>query len=308
MRRKKVLTFLLFAFLIIIICSATMPVFSLQNNMSIPSYGTINHSGLPTPSPTPTTTSQPTGKYVGFRYNDETSTYNVPQWGTNYWLSVANRYVSLVSGSTAVAQWILPESTAVNFNQAMDNALSILDSNGVYVFLQPGEDDYHAADPYQYDLGYLIDATLANYGHHSCVLGVGFDLEMRGANWWTYVYTTDAEATQWVNKVKSYNSNYKLFLKHWNRAVMPPTVRNGIVFVDDSQGFNSLSSMVAEFRAWGNSFSGAEVGFGVGYVADQWWWSQLSNPPRDVAQALFDNIPNAKWVYWVNFSIHEVFP
>jgi len=66
MSRKKVSTFLFFALLIIITCSAILPVFSLQNNISIASHGTINYSGLsssiatPTPTPTPTTTPTPT--------------------------------------------------------------------------------------------------------------------------------------------------------------------------------------------------------------------------------------------------------
>ena len=45
MNRKNVSTVLSFAFLIFVICSAILPVSSLQNNMIISSYGTVNYSG-----------------------------------------------------------------------------------------------------------------------------------------------------------------------------------------------------------------------------------------------------------------------
>lgn len=242
----------------------------------------------------------PKESYVGFRSNGEDS--------VDYWVSVANRYTALIPGTVPVGQWILPEAKAMTFDSTTDSMLTALDNAGVKVFLQPGEDVKGIGDPYEYSIDDLIDGTLQNYGHHSSVIGFGIDIEMRVNEWFEVIPITDIEATRWVNKIQGYDSDYKLFLKHFSQWVMPPTVRSGIIFIDDSQGFDSLASMVDEFKRWGSSFSQADVGFGVGYLADEWWWSQLANPPRDIAQALFQNIPNAKWVYWVNFSVHDVFP
>jgi len=44
-------TFLSFAFLVFIICLVTLPVLGLQNNKSIPSYGTVNYPIVPAPPP-----------------------------------------------------------------------------------------------------------------------------------------------------------------------------------------------------------------------------------------------------------------
>jgi hypothetical protein len=99
-----------------------------------------------------------------------------------------------------------------------------------------------------------------------------------------------------------------IFLKHWLPEFMPPTVRDGLLFVDDSQGFGSLEDMVAEFTAWGETFAPAPVAFQFGYQSDRLWWDDLENPPQAIGEKLVTAVPNLAGLYWVDFTILEMFP
>ena len=76
-----------------------------------------------------------------------------------------------------------------------------------------------------------------------------------------------------MTRAESGDPNDLVLLKHWLVEKMPPTERNGLVFVDDSQGHGSLNAMVTEFSAWGQAFAPAHVGFQYGYQSDKRWWS-----------------------------------
>jgi peptidoglycan/xylan/chitin deacetylase (PgdA/CDA1 family) len=179
--------------------------------------------------------------------------------------------------------------------------LTYFDTHGIKVFLQ--------VEPGDADVGTLIDLVLGHFGHHPCVAGFGVDVEwLKDADG----KASDAEAAAWESKVKSHNSAYRLFLKHWDAAYIPPTYRGDIIFIDDSQGFKpwkkGLDKMVAEFSEWANYFYPNPVGFQIGYERDRQWWSKLANPPEDIGDALDAAIPNPMGVFWVDFTLREVFP
>ena len=119
---------------------------------------------------------------------------------------------------------------------------------------------------------------------------------------------SDEVAERWVKAVRKHNPNYRLFLKHWDARWMPPTFRDGILFVNDSQQFESFEQMMSDFTEWGRTFAPAPVGFQYGYPADKIWWKYLEDPPKDIGQALLDEVPNTKALFWVDFTIIEVFP
>jgi len=223
--------------------------------------------------------------YAGFRTSGGLVTY---------WVYVAEQMVSAIPGTSPGGIWIV----VGEFNTVTNDSLTVFDDKGIKVWLQ--------VEPYSANIDQLIDTVLGNYGNHSCVLGFGIDLEWRRPS----SYVTDDEAQRWVNKIKQYNPDFRLFLKHWLPEVMPPTVREGIVFIDDSQDFGSggLESMVNEFKLWGENFSQTDVGFQIGYRSDEKWWSQLEKPPRDIGLALIENIPNCRFIFWVNFTAYDVFP
>ncbi|MBA7631070.1 hypothetical protein ES703_38597 [subsurface metagenome] len=177
------------------------------------------------------------------------------------------------------------------------------DTHGIHVWLQ--------VEPADAGVGTLIDLVLNQYGHHSCVKGFGVDVE-----WYQYsvaddfgVPVTDAEAEAWESAVKAHNVNYTLYLKHFYRDWMPPNYRGDIIFNDDYQIFDNLSDMVAQFADnWAPFFYPNPVWFQVGYEADKPWWSLLDNPPKDIGDALDAAIPNDMGVFWVDFTMRDVFP
>ncbi len=270
-------------------------------------------TSTPPPPPTPTGTSPGLG--AGFRF----STYGPPSNpGPAYWASVGEQMASRFPDAHPEAIWIvgnftgkgtflsfpadvkdtLITKTYVDMNEA---ALSLFDERGVRVWLQ--------VEPGDADVVTLIHLTLNQYHHHPCVIGFGVDVE-----WYKTgagpegTPVDDATAAAWAEAVRSHNPAYRLFLKHWDYRWMPPTLREGIVFVDDSQQFESLEHMIAEFSQWGQHFAPAPVAFQYGYPSDRVWWSLLQDPPQAIGRAILDNVPNTAALFWVDFTVLEVFP
>ncbi len=159
------------------------------------------------------------------------------------------------------------------------------------------------------DVETLIDLVLNQYKHHSCVIGLGIDVE-----WYNNASEgnsgekiSNTLAFKWESKVKSHNVSYKLFLKHWNRDWMPPNYRGDILFVDDSQNFDSLNQMVYEFSYyWADYFYPNTVLFQIGYESDRSWWNQLSNPIPDIGNAVSNKVKQNCGILWVDFTVESV--
>lgn len=239
-----------------------------------------------------------------------------------FFIDTANCMTTKVSGDAAPALiWIVslywsngniglnfPNPTGqaqphMNFSATDKNEahLTAFDAAGVNVWLQ--------VEPGDADMEDLIDIVLGKYGHHPCVIGFGVDVE-----WFNPTVdpsgraVTDVEAQTWNNRVKAHDPDYRLFLKHYAQSRMPPTLRGDLLFVDDSQGFASLNSMVNEFRSWGTRYAPAQVGFQYGYPNDRPWWSTYADPAGVLTAALDNAIPNADAFFWVDFTIQEITP
>lgn len=268
-----------------------------------------------TPSPLPIPTHATLPLSAGFRF----STYGPPSDpGAGYWAGVSQQISAKFPANIPGAIWIVGnfDGTGVHLNfpchthdphirygnlDTNEKALTLFDQLGMAVWLQ--------VEPGDGSVDELIDITLRQYSHHPCVVGFGIDVE-----WYHSTGTpegqpvTDEEAHRWVNAVRAHNSNYWLFLKHWKTDWLPPTVREGIFFVDDSQQFDSFAHMLEEFTDWGKHFAPAPVGFQYGYPADRHWWAKLSDPVGDIGHALLNNIPNTRGLFWVDFTVQEIFP
>lgn len=241
-------------------------------------------------------------------------------FSTGYWVNLTKRVASSMPGtspagiaivgqvSTQIGRCMLHFSSNQTYPHIVftppdinEDYLTAFDDNGIKVWLQ--------VEPGFADVDQLIDLVLGHYRHHPSVLGFGIDLEWRwGGDTKETVPVTDEEASRWVNKIKQYNPDFKLFLKHWLPKNMPPTAREDIVFIDDAQNFESLDSFVNEFKSWGQNFSETDVGFQIGYERDREWWSQLEDPPKEIGSALIQNIPNCRFIFWTDETIHELFP
>jgi len=182
-----------------------------------------------------------------------------------------------------------------------ESYLSAFDRADIAVWLQ--------VEPGNADVDTLIDLVLGRYGHHPCVVGFGIDVEwFRRDEGRDGRAITDVEARWWSRRVKQHNPSYRLFLKHYTPGKLPPTERGEILFINDSQGFPGLRSMAREFRSWGRRFQPAEVGFQYGYPSDRAWWATYRDPATLITRELHEDVPNARWFFWVDFSVLEVFP
>ncbi len=179
--------------------------------------------------------------------------------------------------------------------------LDWFDEHGLEVWLQ--------VEPGDADVATLIELVLDRYGHHPSVVGFGVDLEWY--QWRSHSdgkEATDAEARAWRAAVQAYDPGHTLFLKHWLQSRMPDTEREGLIFVDDGQGVGSMDTLIASFSGWAEAFEDGAVGFQYGYESDRAWWSRLTDPPGEIGQALLDAAPNTRGLFWVDFTIEEVFP
>lgn len=274
--------------------------------------------------PPPAPPSAPAIRVAGFRASRILNSYPNHQFPSKeYWASVGVQMAAKFDSTGAGGIWIVSlylddGTTQLNFpipghypyityrmDDQNDAYLDYFDRTGLKIWLQ--------VEPGAADIDTLIYFVLNRYKNHPCVAGFGIDGE-----WYkTRQYSggkkiTDAEAEHWEKKVKKVNPTYSLFLKHYSASHMPPNYRGDIIFVDDSQGFGyatyPFNEMVTEFSAWGRRFFPNPVAFQYGYPNDRPWWSKLSDPPGDIGRALIGSIPNCYGLFWVDFTISEVFP
>lgn len=181
--------------------------------------------------------------------------------------------------------------------------LEFFDEQGIYVWL--------VLEPGKADVPTLLQLTLLQYEDHISVVGVGVDVQR-----YRWIYdpdglgheVADEDAADWVALTRTFNSNYTVVLEHWLPEKMPPTAREGLIFINKGQGYASLDAMATDFITWGEQFYPTPVGFHLGYPADQPWWSALDNPPVDIGAVLLPPIPNATGLFWVDTTIEDLVP
>lgn len=252
---------------------------------------------------------------AGVRYSTYGPTYDP---GADYWLDVGGRMSDKFDGATPQAIWIVANYGAggttvlfpgksndpkIHFIDKDDNeeVLDLFDENGMQVWLQ--------IEPGHADVDEVFRLVLDQYAHHQSVIGIGLDVEWyKGGDDPYGVPVTDEEAERWLALARGYSQNYQLFFKHWDSDWMPPTARDGLVFIDDSQFFDSAESMVAEFVQWADHFAPAKVGFQYGYPDDKHWWGDFDDPAGEIGKRLLAAAPNTSGLFWVDFTAIEVFP
>jgi hypothetical protein len=238
------------------------------------------------------------------------------------WIKAMLKMSSYFNGSTPCAIWIVGSlsdrqgcrlffpSEGKSYDHIIftqedvhETYLTCFDQAGIKLFLQ--------VEPGNADVDTLIDLVLNRYKQHPCVIGFGIDVEWHRESerkgWGIPV--TDIQAKAWEQKVKNYNPDYKLFLKHWDRDWMPPTYRGDIIFVSDSQQLKNLEEMVAEFSEyWADYFKPNPVYFQIGYGSDRKWWKDFETPPKAIGEAITNKVEQETGIFWVDFTLREVLP
>lgn len=274
--------------------------------------------------PPPTTTELMAGwRASEYGTNGGPDGYNQQSKNPAYWIDAANSLKAKIGASVAGGVWVIgetngagyPTSTYLSFPQPSGNGsypnivFASSDANEAYLtaFDSAGIKVYLEVEPCSADMNQLIGLVLGRYGNHSCVIGFGVDCE-----WWhcadnhNGMPVTNAEAQAWEAEVKSFNSTYELFLKHFDVGNMPTSFRGNILFVDDTQGFSNLSSMISEFHSWADAFG--NVAFQIGYPADKSWWSRYSDPMKTISDSILTALPHCAGIFWVDFSIKYLYP
>ncbi len=253
---------------------------------------------------------------AGFRYSYYGPEYNP---GDEYWWKIGTKIASdFGKNATPECVWILgtlqSEGVFLNFptetnadyiswanTDRNEEIFCHFDTLGYKVWLQ--------VEPGFANVDTLINLILTRYSHHKCVEGIGVDVEWyKSTDPDEGVAVTDEEAVRWVQAVRSFNPNYRVFFKHWLIEKMPETERDGIVFINDSQMFEEMADMVSEFKEWGKAFTPAKVGFQYGYPYDKKWWGAFDDPNVTIGTKLLNKIPNTESLFWVDFTLLEVYP
>ncbi len=260
-------------------------------------------------------------KYTGAR----SSAYGIrPFPSPEGWTSALKTMAGYFPNATPVGIWIVGRlngrttGMTLEFPQPEDGAnygpliafsetdkhepfLSLFDSNGIKVFLQI-EPGFAEVDP-------AMDLVLNRYKRHPSVIGFGIDVE-----WFKNAKTdapnavvTDELAKAWEARVKSHDSKYRLFVKHFRKEDLPPTYRGDVVFVDDSQQFSDLATFLAEYREFADFFYPNMVMFQIGYRADRKWWQSIAAPiPQTLGRKLAAQTRQDCGIVWVDFTLRDV--
>ncbi len=257
-------------------------------------------------------------EYAGVR----ASTYGIqPFPEPEKWVEMINSMKGYFEGSKPVVVWIIgivdddvncrlhfPNKSDKTYkNIVFDNEdlseryLNYFDKNNINVFLQ--------VEPANADVDVLIDIVLKRYGKHSSVIGYGVDIEWYKENDYKKCgkKLDDKTAEEWEKRVKSYNSEYVLFVKHWDIEWLPPNYRGELIFVDDSQMFGTFNDMKKEFVQWADKLYPNKVWFQIGYPADEKWWKEFNNPPQYMGKAISSKIRQKIGILWVDFTLKKIF-
>ncbi len=273
-------------------------------------------SPSPTPNPTPTPTPSGSAILAGWR----SSAYGFQTGGkASYWINVAKAISNKIPGSTPAGIWLVGETDGspatgtllympssgsypnIKFQggDITEPYLTAFDEAGIKIILQ--------VEPMNADINTLIDIVMNRYKHHPSVIGFGVDNE------WYKTCTdgckaTTADVISWNNKLHSINPNYTLMIKHFEESKLPTGITTDILVVCDDEQNGNLSTLVSEHKSMSSQYPNNKFGAQIGYPSDKNIWGSMSDPIKQIGSAIKTEIGRPISVFWVDFSIKEVFP
>ncbi|MDR0304250.1 MAG: hypothetical protein LBH98_05725 [Chitinispirillales bacterium] len=264
--------------------------------------------------------------YYGFADSTgkwETSNFPTPEEAATVMKNISKKFDDAVPSAVWIVGGIHGKECRLEFEQTQTNDPYIKfanqDKHTPYLnkFDEIGAKVYLQIEAGRANMKELIRLVLDKYSHHPSVAGFGIDVE-----WYPSDGDTngpDEEVDEKLNTndliefealVKSYNPDYKIFVKHYNAAYVGGKPVGDVVYINDSYGFSGVNAFASEFANWANMFYPNEVGFQIGYAGDgntdYAWWSKLENPMEEMVKAINKKMKNKDQVinvYWVDFTI-----
>ena len=107
--------------------------------------------------------------------------------------------------------------------------------------------------------------------------------------------------------MQAINDDYTVFVKHWDTKYLPDA-QDGLIFVNDSQQFESLDEVKEDFSDWAKHYDPCPVMFQIGYKADRSIWNEFDNPAKEFGEAILEacTTDNDIGIIWVDFTLADV--
>jgi len=289
----------------------------------------------PAPAPaTPTCNSRTASKggvkfagirssYYGFGDENRRPNFPTPDEAATVMKNIAKKF-SATPSAVWIVGGIIGNDCRLEFEETPTNDPHIkftgTDKHTPYLnkFDEIGAKVYLQIEAGRADMKELIRLVLEKYGNHRSVAGFGIDVEWypsdgetNGPGEKVQVKLDTTHLKELECLVKSYNPQYKIFVKHYNAAYVGGKPVGDVVYINDSYGFPGLTDFATEFAKWANNFYPNEVGFQIGYSGDNKqdynWWSELKKPMEEMVEAVENKMKYGDKqtvnVYWVDFTI-----
>jgi hypothetical protein len=153
--------------------------------------------------------------------------------------------------------------------------LDEFDANGLNVIL--------SIQPLNANITQIIEILLSRYGHHPSIIGVNIDLEWKESGVPNYV--NNEERDQYLNELKKYNSDYRLFLTYFKNYTHFPQDDESLVILYDGQS-DIQQDLLREYRELAEYFN--VVGIYTGYFT--------SSPPTASQDSILAAVPDTAYI------------
>lgn len=221
-----------------------------------------------------------------------------------------------------------PEPSGVEIPKYLKFGKSDFNEDYLTAFDEAGYDVWLQVEAGFVDIVKLATVVMTKYKDHPCVKGFGIDAE-----WYRNVIdgydgtaVTDTIAKSVDEAVKKINSKYSVFVKHWDTNYLPKKYRgvnNDMIFVTDSQYFDSLKNMKKHYSEWAEHYEPNPVFFQIGYYArpdgkekvegsgsDEKIWKSFDKPLKDFGTAILKSLPESeqkRGIIWVDMTFLDAY-
>lgn len=138
----------------------------------------------------------------------------------------------------------------------------------------------------------VLDVILSKYGNYKNILGINIDTEWKNTGMAEHVNNTERDA--WIEKIHSYNPDYKLFLTNYEDYTYFPSDSNDIVILYDELN-TSQEKILDNYREIATHFT--NVGLYTGFTG--------STPPTASDSEILEEVSNTKYILHNTWAINN---